>query len=222
MFRIRRWRPRHGTAVAYLALFFALSGTAVAATGGNFTLGKSNSESSSSSLSNTNAKGGAALKLHTKKSSTPNLAVSNDAKIAHLNADLLDGLQGKELQPRARLINASTTSPNTVAAGSSGKYTFSMQCSATGFAKFKITGPGTGGGTTSRSANNGVANTFVSAPQPLGGGGYVAIADTDEQVSATFYFQSGKKVTQVELLLTASNGGLFENCAVVGVATPVH
>ena len=35
-------RPQHSTVVAYLALFVALGGTASAATGGTFLLGRSN------------------------------------------------------------------------------------------------------------------------------------------------------------------------------------
>src|SRR5437879_2553779 len=46
-----RFRPSHGTVVAYVALFVALGGTAVAATGGNFILGKSNSASTPTALS---------------------------------------------------------------------------------------------------------------------------------------------------------------------------
>ena len=35
-------RPSHGVVVAYLALFVAMTGTATAATGGSFILGKGN------------------------------------------------------------------------------------------------------------------------------------------------------------------------------------
>jgi len=37
--RIRLGRPSHATVVAYLALFVALGGTSMAATGGTFVLG---------------------------------------------------------------------------------------------------------------------------------------------------------------------------------------
>jgi hypothetical protein len=76
------------------------TGVATAATGGGFVLGRSNYESSPSSLSNTAATGGPALRLHTAKSSTPNFAVSNSTKIPHLNADLLDGLSSSAFQHR--------------------------------------------------------------------------------------------------------------------------
>jgi len=46
-----RFRPSHGTVVAYLALFVALGGTAYAATGGSFILGQPNSASTATQLS---------------------------------------------------------------------------------------------------------------------------------------------------------------------------
>ena len=44
-------RPSHATVVAYVALFVALGGTAAAATGGVFVLGRANYESTPASLS---------------------------------------------------------------------------------------------------------------------------------------------------------------------------
>ena len=51
--RIQLRHPSHGTVVAYLALFVAMSGTAVATTGGVFVLGQRNLESRPASLVNT-------------------------------------------------------------------------------------------------------------------------------------------------------------------------
>ena len=45
MHRIHIPRPAHATVVAYVALFVAMSGTAVAATGGSFVLGRANTAS---------------------------------------------------------------------------------------------------------------------------------------------------------------------------------
>ena len=64
------------------------SGTAVAATGGNFILGRSNSETAPSTLTNT---GGTALALNAK-AGTPVLKVNNAVKVPSLNADAVDGL----------------------------------------------------------------------------------------------------------------------------------
>lgn len=88
----------HGTLVAYLALFFALSGTAIAATGGNFLLGKTNSAGTTSQLKNTGT--GAALGL-TAKAGTPALSVNgNKTRIPALNADLIDGVHASGLTQR--------------------------------------------------------------------------------------------------------------------------
>ena len=64
------------------------SGTAYAATGGKFILGKSNSATATSTLTNTR---GTALSL-SSKAGTPSLKVNRTTKVANLNSDLLDGL----------------------------------------------------------------------------------------------------------------------------------
>lgn len=82
--------------VAGLALFVAMSGTAVAATGGAFILGRANSAGATTSLSNPN---GTALSLG-GGAGRPALAVSNTAKVTRLNADLVDGLDSGAFQRR--------------------------------------------------------------------------------------------------------------------------
>lgn len=72
-------------AVAVLVLG---SGTAYAATGGKFILGKSNYAGATSSLTNKN---GTALALNSKSGTAP-LKVNRTVKVANLNSDLLDGL----------------------------------------------------------------------------------------------------------------------------------
>lgn len=82
--------PSHGTCIAYLALFMAMSGTAVAATGGTFVLGRGNAASTPTSLTNSGA--GPVLSLSTRTGQPP-LAVSAAAgKATNLSADKLDGL----------------------------------------------------------------------------------------------------------------------------------
>jgi len=102
-----RFRPSHGTVVAYLALFVALGGTTYAATGGNFLLGKSNTASSKSTLSapigdkalavtnNSTAAGASALGLNVAKGHPP-FKVNSGAKVAKLNADKLDGIDSSQ------------------------------------------------------------------------------------------------------------------------------
>jgi hypothetical protein len=92
-------RPSHSTAIAYLALFFALGGTAAAVTGGTFTLGKSNFANRTTTLSNTGT--GSALSLKTKQSSVPPFTVGkNKTLVPRLNANYLSGLSAKQLQRR--------------------------------------------------------------------------------------------------------------------------
>ena len=64
------------------------SGSAVAATGGKFLLGHTNTETRASTLSNSK---GTALTLKSKAGS-PALRVGNSVKVPSLNSDRLDGL----------------------------------------------------------------------------------------------------------------------------------
>jgi hypothetical protein len=86
---LKRVRFRHGTAVAYLALFFSLSGVAVAATGNPLLLGRSNDAGRPTSLTNTGT--GPALRLSNGAGAPPLTVNGNTTKVAGLNADLLDG-----------------------------------------------------------------------------------------------------------------------------------
>jgi hypothetical protein len=58
-----RFRPSHGTVVAYLALFVALGGTTYAATGGNFILGQPNGAGAPTSLTSPTADTAGTLKV---------------------------------------------------------------------------------------------------------------------------------------------------------------
>ena len=69
------------------------SGTAYAATGGKFILGKSNSAGKTTSLTN---KHGTALSL-SSKAGTPSLKVNRTTKVPNLNSDMVDGLDGSRL-----------------------------------------------------------------------------------------------------------------------------
>jgi hypothetical protein len=107
-------------------------GVADAATGGRFILGKSNAAGAPSVLSNTGS--GPALRLHTNSSTTPNLAVSNGAKIKQLNADKLDGLHGSAYErvrtAKRALTPAASPTPATLATVP-GLGTFTVACNST-------------------------------------------------------------------------------------------
>ena len=69
------------------------TGTAYAANGGVFRLGRSNSATATTTLTNTH---GTALKLNSK-AGQPSLRVSRKAKVPSLNSDLLDGVDSGRL-----------------------------------------------------------------------------------------------------------------------------
>ena len=89
MTRIRRLpRPSAPIVISLAALLLAMSGTAVAATGGDFLLGKSNTATSVSSLTNSK---GTALSL-TAGPTAPPLTVSNNALVPKLNASFVGNI----------------------------------------------------------------------------------------------------------------------------------
>lgn len=95
------------------------SGTAVAATGGKFILGMSNSATTTTKLTDSR---GTALSL-TSKAGTPSLAVSSTTKVTRLNADRLDNLdstsfaltsgQTNTISSSGQLYDASTPADGT-------------------------------------------------------------------------------------------------------------
>lgn len=103
MSRFRALCPSRAMAVALLALFVALSGTAIAATGGNFIIGQANTATTQTALTrNGNTKalqitntgtGTTAAPLGlTAGTGRPPLVTNSQTKVDNLNADLLDGL----------------------------------------------------------------------------------------------------------------------------------
>jgi hypothetical protein len=74
-----------------LCMLILGSGSAVAATGGKFILGRSNSATTTTTLTNSK---GTALSLKAP-SGKPALAVSNKVRVPNLNADAVDGLSSE-------------------------------------------------------------------------------------------------------------------------------
>ena len=81
-------RPSPSIVISVIALVFSMSGTAYAATGGTFLLGRANTEGSVASLSNTH---GTALSLSSAKGKPP-LTVNRTVQIPRLNASELQGI----------------------------------------------------------------------------------------------------------------------------------
>ena len=127
------------TIISLVALFFAMGGTAVAATGGNFILGKSNTATSVTSLQNTK---GTALSL-SATSTKPPLTVSNNVQVPNLNASELGGNApnaymfgtGQVSHANNTLAYGSTTGVGLAGAGAS----FGFFCYSNGTSQFTIT-----------------------------------------------------------------------------------
>ncbi|HEX8003899.1 MAG TPA: hypothetical protein VF519_14525 [Mycobacteriales bacterium] len=105
--------------IACLGVAIALvggTGVATAATGGNFILGRSNSATTQTYLTNSS---GSALGL-TSKYGTPPFTVGNTVKVPRLNADYLDNLDSGAFQRR---ITATCPGGAITAVGSTGGVT---------------------------------------------------------------------------------------------------
>lgn len=92
-----KFRGTYANVVSTLALIIALSGGAYAATGGSLILGRSNSASSLTSVSNPR---GVAFSFRSKTGSPPFTVSGNSVKVSSLNADKVDGLDSTQLQGR--------------------------------------------------------------------------------------------------------------------------
>src|SRR5262245_43743199 len=156
-------RLSYANVIATLALFLAHGGTAYAATGGSFLLGRSNAASLTTTLTNTGASPALTLR---PRAGFPPLSTSSAVKSPNLNADLVDGVDSTQI---AR-VSGSTgfivgDSPN-------------GDATATCPAGTKLTG---GGGIAAGPTNL----LFVSAPDPTTPATWEAAADpTDEEVIA--------------------------------------
>ncbi len=93
--RTPRRRPSPATAIALAALVIAMSGSAYAATGGTFILGKANKATTLTSLSNSH---GTALALSSAHGKPP-LTVSSTVQVPKLNATELDGHRATDFLP---------------------------------------------------------------------------------------------------------------------------
>jgi hypothetical protein len=132
-------RPSPATVISVIALLFAMSGTAVAATGGDFILGKSNTAANTTSLSNAK---GIALKL-SSASTKPSLTVSNSVQVPNLNASELGGLGASAFMAGTGGVAHSTL---TVAFGDSAGVGlggagvgYELQCNSNGTAQSIVT-----------------------------------------------------------------------------------
>jgi hypothetical protein len=115
---MRHWLRSHLTYANVMVTilgFIVLGGTAVAATGGNFILGQSNSASSTTSLTaplagkglqvtNTSTGAGATALGLNVASGHPPFTVNSGTKVTNLNADKLDGMDSSAFVPGSKLV----------------------------------------------------------------------------------------------------------------------
>src|SRR6266550_1643566 len=103
-------RPRHGTVVAYVALFVAVGGTAVA------TVTNVKADGTQNAVANpllsfqnlTTAAGATALALNVASGHAP-FTTNSATKVANLNADRLDGIDSTGLiQGQGRIVTVDT------------------------------------------------------------------------------------------------------------------
>ncbi|CAB4846226.1 unannotated protein [freshwater metagenome] len=144
---------RAALALSVVAVVVAMSGTAIAATGGSFILGRGNAETTTAGLTNT---AGIPLSLAAKTGYAP-LAVNSTVKVARLNADLLDGVDSSLfLRSTATAVNATKLGGQTLAQVKSGLAITPAQLATLRWDK-DPTKPGTYGSATGSSSQSGVA-----------------------------------------------------------------
>jgi hypothetical protein len=107
-------RPSPATALSIAALVIALSGTAYAATGGSFILGRVNHETSTATLTDSK---GTPLVLSAPGGKAP-LSVSNSVQVPKLNATELDG------HPATAFLRAGGTAANSNELGGQPAYDY--------------------------------------------------------------------------------------------------
>jgi hypothetical protein len=215
------------TASVVMVSAAAWAGTGV---GGVFNLGKTNSvnsqslligKNSSKELQITNTGSGPALGLSVAAGKAPLTVNSSAGKATNLNADKLDGLDSTAFQSKSHRILSNIISPQSdQPAGTIGPWTFTLSCGVGGPATMTVTGPGTIGGTTSLAIGGGTAGTYVNALGPIGSGAQSGVGQ-GAQMSQDLFLQNGTTAVEVHTLMTASNGGLFENCSLIGDATQI-
>jgi hypothetical protein len=122
MLRSRRRVPSPAMAVALLALFLNVAGVTYAASGGTLILGRSNTASSTTSLTASPKKGtalsvknlnrsGSAASFAVRGSAAP-FTVNSSTKVGNLNADRLDGLNSSAFQSKSNIVRMGANQMN--------------------------------------------------------------------------------------------------------------
>jgi hypothetical protein len=164
-----RFRPSHGTVVAYLALFVALGGTTYAATGGNFILGQSNSAGAPTVLSSPTTNSAGALKVANTSATTPGRGIT---ALGGAGGFGLWASGGDASQNKAA-IHGQSSAGNAVE-GISGKNTASGVYGQNNSTGFGVAGRSTNGvGVMGDSSGGWAMQAFGNATQTRTKGGFV-------------------------------------------------
>ncbi|MFI5043045.1 MAG: hypothetical protein ACHQNA_14570 [Acidimicrobiales bacterium] len=233
-------RPRYLRVLLIGAVAAALAVTATGAIAGTgigaiFNLGKTNTVNhvtvlkgtmSTRLLQITNTGAGPALSLNVKAGTAP-MQVSSDTKVAHLNADKLDGVDATgfvqtnastvQLVLRNRLtepLNSGNASILTV----TGFGTIEASCGAGGIPSYRLFWRNGLSGQTADAWHSDQISGIVYASLAPGGGFYVAPVDTasDRVVTVTEGLPDGRVVTVTVSAHAGATGCVFYAQAVAG------
>ena len=127
------------------------------------------------------------------------------------------GPQGPGALKLAATGSSSDSSPAT--AGTAGPWTIALKCNG-GNAAMKVTGPGTTEGTSSLATGVNPAATYVNGPSAIGSGASYVIGAGGQQ-SLDLFLRDGSAMFEINVVVTAVDGGLFTDCALSGAAIPV-
>jgi hypothetical protein len=177
-------KPSPASIIALVALFVALGGVGVAATGGNFILGMPNSADQSTSLNSgvttgptlqlTNGGGKPAARFSTGSGVAP-FSVDRAIKVPNLNADWLDGLNSTQfLRNTVPLSLTGSTATDGVITGKNTGAANGVQGVTGGAISSGVYGQNNGGGFGVAGRSNAPGGVGVYA-EALGGGPALAI-----------------------------------------------
>lgn len=223
MHRLKLGRPSPAFVLAAIALFVSLGGTGYAASrltdgSGQAQAAKRKAAAKPLTASQVNKLIAAYFKKHRGSLTGPKGATGATGAPGARGADGAQGPAG----PGAQQIVASTISGGGAQPlATVGPWTLTLACS-TGApnASVVIRGPGTlTEKTTIGTANGGAGSVFVGNGSVSGG--FTSAVNSGGQIALDGFLKNGTTVYELQLQTTATNGGLFEACDVVGEAIPV-
>jgi hypothetical protein len=220
-------RPTPAFALAAIALFVSLGGTGYAAT--TLTAGPSDHAQAAATKSKTLTKAqvnkliGAYIANHHLSVRGPAGPAGPAGGAGPTGGTGGTGPTGGQRPAGPGAVRIAASGSSAVAtpqpAGTASSWTFSLTCNGGG-ATFTVHGPGNIGATTSLAGGGSAATTYVGGMGAIGAGSNAGIGP-GVQMSQTGYLVDGSTMYQFTMLMTAVNGGPFNNCTLTGTAIPV-